>query len=66
MAETARPDLSRIVEGAKKLALSEYGREVDGAEVEEVVRQVLYKPRDLLQAVAKGLVTQRETWRNNG
>lgn len=54
------PDLSSTVEIIKRMAAREFGAEVENRQVEDILREVLHEPRNLLRAAESGLVTESE------
>ena len=55
------PEMSTVVALIQQMAAREYDTIVESREVEDILRGVLWEPRNLLRATQSGLVTRTET-----
>jgi hypothetical protein len=54
------PELSSVVEIINRMAERDFGVNLDSRQVDEVLRQILWEPRNLWRAAEAGLVTESE------
>ncbi|WP_434299511.1 hypothetical protein [Corallococcus exiguus] len=59
--EGPRPEMARLVECARKLAILLAFEQVSDSDLEHALNEVLYGPREFWLAATDGLVTRRET-----